>query len=244
MSDKKYNKILNKVKGLLALARDNENDEEGQSAFVLAQRLMITYNINKTDVDDTELSEEPIGEESVTIYKKLQTWERVLGRIIGENFRVKVFFTKRNVPGSMHRKTCIKFYGLEQDLKLAKEMYLLAYECLVFYTKRYIDKAYDEGKYQRSQYYTASLKSSYTNGFLEGLDNKFREQLSQLRNEYEVLVLIPKEVETAFKEKSEKFKIVKLELKEPADMGAYVEGLNDGQSVDFTKKTIGENIVY
>lgn len=33
--------IISKIKGLLKLANDNRNDEEGQSAFILAQRLML-----------------------------------------------------------------------------------------------------------------------------------------------------------------------------------------------------------
>ncbi|HAP8348804.1 TPA: DUF2786 domain-containing protein, partial [Enterococcus faecium] len=71
MEDKKYSKIIKKIKGLLAIAKDENQDEESQSAFVLAQRLMLQYKIDKNDVFDTEDEIEPIGEESVTIYKKL-----------------------------------------------------------------------------------------------------------------------------------------------------------------------------
>lgn len=37
--ENKNEKIIKKIKGLLAIARDERNDEESQSAFVLAQRL-------------------------------------------------------------------------------------------------------------------------------------------------------------------------------------------------------------
>ncbi|HAP9204198.1 TPA: DUF2786 domain-containing protein, partial [Enterococcus faecium] len=53
MEDKKYSKIIKKIKGLLAIAKDENQDEESQSAFVLAQRLMLQYKIDKNDVFDT-----------------------------------------------------------------------------------------------------------------------------------------------------------------------------------------------
>lgn len=71
--ENKNEKIIKKIKGLLAIARDERNDEESQSAFVLAQRLMIQYSIDKSLVEDSEYyeNEENIDEESVTIFKKL-----------------------------------------------------------------------------------------------------------------------------------------------------------------------------
>ncbi|HAP3793174.1 TPA: DUF2786 domain-containing protein, partial [Enterococcus faecalis] len=45
-------KIIKKIKGLLAISRDQKNDEESQSAFILAQKLMIQYNIDKNEVEE------------------------------------------------------------------------------------------------------------------------------------------------------------------------------------------------
>ncbi|MGH2233514.1 DUF2786 domain-containing protein, partial [Enterococcus faecalis] len=52
---------------------------------------------------------------------------------------------------------------------------------------------------------TNSLKVSYINGFLEGLEQRFNEQVSALREVYEVLVLVPEEVESSYKDYSENF---------------------------------------
>ena len=86
-------KIIKKIKGLLAIFKDQKNDEESQSAFVLAKKLMIQYNIDKNEVEQLSIDSENdvIGEESVTIYKRLYWWERQLALIISENFRVKNF---------------------------------------------------------------------------------------------------------------------------------------------------------
>lgn len=66
--------IISKIKGLLKLANDNRNDEEGQSAFILAQRLMLKHKVNKLDLMDSLDEEEFIGDNSVTIYKRLYWW--------------------------------------------------------------------------------------------------------------------------------------------------------------------------
>lgn len=75
---------------MLAISRDQKNDEESQSAFILAQKLMIQYNIDKNEVEElsVDFENDVIGEESVTIYKRLYWWERQLACIISENFLI------------------------------------------------------------------------------------------------------------------------------------------------------------
>ncbi|EIR3903414.1 DUF2786 domain-containing protein, partial [Enterococcus faecalis] len=118
-------KIIKKIKGLLAISRDQKNDEESQSAFILAQKLMIQYNIDKNEVEELSVDSENdvIGEESVTIYKRLYWWERQLACIISENFRVKNFLNNKYLGRQKKRR--IVFYGFGRDLELAKEMYIL-----------------------------------------------------------------------------------------------------------------------
>ncbi|EPI07500.1 DUF2786 domain-containing protein [Enterococcus faecalis] len=128
-------KIIKKIKGLLAISRDQKNDEESQSAFVLAQKLMIQYNIDKNEVEELSVDSENdvIGEESVTIYKRLYWWERQLALIISENFRVENFLNNKYFGRQKKRR--IVFYGFGRDLELAKEMYILAYEVFCFIVK-------------------------------------------------------------------------------------------------------------
>lgn len=113
-------KIIKKIKGLLAISRDQKNDEESQSAFLLAQKLMLQYSIDKFEVEDYELSSEmdTIDEESVTIFKKLYWWERILASIISENFRVKNYL--KNGFSGKQKKRKIVFYGHGRDLELSK----------------------------------------------------------------------------------------------------------------------------
>ncbi|EMW5885856.1 DUF2786 domain-containing protein [Enterococcus casseliflavus] len=238
MEDKEYSKIIKKIKGLLAIAKDENQDEESQSAFVLAQRLMLQYKIDKNDVFDTENEIEPIGEESVTIYKKLYWWERSLGSTIAENFRVKMFYNSKMKKGERKRKSKIVFYGFGSDLELAKEMYFLAYEVIVFHTNQYIKKWYQDNEMERSRYITESVKSSYISGFLAGLQKRFEEQISVLAERYEVLVLIPKAVEESFDKYSEKFSSYSINTPPISVDHAYQEGIREAKKIDLTKSTV------
>ncbi|MBC1746890.1 DUF2786 domain-containing protein [Listeria seeligeri] len=240
MKEKSNNneKIIKTVKRLLALANDNENDEEGQAAFLTAQKLMLKHKIKEHELNGYRLNQEPINEQSVTIYKKLFWWERTLAQIIGSNFRVKVFLKTDVLDGDKNSKSRIMFYGLESDLTLAREMYILAYEAVVSYANDYIDEHYRKSGKQRQRYYTESLKASYINGFLTGLDERFKEQMSVLRGEYEVLVLVPAEVEKAYKEMAEDFDVYINKRPSAEINSAYQEGKERGKRIDFTKKAV------
>ncbi len=232
-------KIIKNIKGLLAISRDQKNDEESQSAFVLAQKLMIQYNIDKNEVEELSIDSENdvIGEESVTIYKRLYWWERQLAFIISKNFRVKNFLN--NKYSGRQKKRRIVFYGFGRDLELAKEMYILAYEVILFHSKKFIDNYYlENAKVSRSRYMTNSLKASYINGFLEGLEQRFDEQVSALREVYEVLVLVPEEVESSYKDYSENFGKSTLSKPNSNIHEAYWDGYVTGKEIDFTKSTI------
>lgn len=233
-------KIIRKVKGLLAIAKDHKNDEESQSAFILAQKLMIQYGIEASKVEEAALDneEESIGEESVTIYKRLYWWERRLAQIIAQNFRVKYFLQSKMIGRQQKRR--VVFYGFGRDLELSKEMYLLAYEVIVFHSKAFIHNYYQKNpSLKRDRYVTESLKSSYINGFLIGLEERFAEQVAELRQVYEVLVLIPEAVEVAYEAYSSSWG-KSLSLRRPAVevSDAYQEGYGDGKGIDFTQRTL------
>ncbi len=46
MTSTRNESIIKKIRGLLAIANDNKSDEESQSAFLLAQKLMIKHDIS------------------------------------------------------------------------------------------------------------------------------------------------------------------------------------------------------
>ena len=44
------NKIIDKIQNLLELSYDAPNDEEGQTALLMAQKLMVKHNLSMRDL--------------------------------------------------------------------------------------------------------------------------------------------------------------------------------------------------
>ena len=234
--------IIKKIRGLLAIANDHQNDEESQSAFLLAQKLMIKHSISLSEVEENG-EKQPIEQGQATAYKKLLWWERKLANIMSENFRVKNYLNILRKAGDKQRKSRIMFYGFESDVELAKEMYVLAYDALKLYADRYIEIYYDTYGEERNRKITGMVKDSYIKGFLEGLDAKFKEQVSQMRQEYGLVLLVPKEVEEGFNELSKDFgKGTSWRVPSVSEARAYDEGYSDGKSIDYSKSTIDDKI--
>ena len=239
----KNEKIIKKVQGLLAIARDNKNDEESQSAFILAQKLMMKHSLSDMDVEDYEVvrEREKMNYVAVTSKKRLYWWEKTLARIISKNFRTKNYYY-----GYGHKNE-IRFFGYGSDLELAKEMYILAYDAILQHSKTYIDDWYEKHIEEflgyRERYVTNSIKTSYLNGFLSGLDYRFEEQVTILKEEYSLMVLIPEEVESEFNSMSSDWESVTTTVTPNVTSAeAYYAGRNKANSIDFTKSTIGEDI--
>lgn len=235
--------IIKKIKGLLAIANDHKDDEESQSAFLLAQKLMIKYNISMATVEETT-GKINIQKGQATAFKKLFWWERKLALIISDNFRVKTYINWKRLNNEVQRKSAIMFFGFEQDVELAKEMYILAYDSLQFYSNRFVE-GYYQNRNVRSHKITARVKDSYMRGFLEGLDNKFKEQVEQMQQEYGLILLVPKEVEESYTEFSQDFgKGASWRIPPVGEIEAYHEGFSAAKSIDYTKSTVDEKIFY
>lgn len=233
--------IVKKIKGLLAIANDNKNDEESQSAFLLAQKLMLKHKISIAAIEEN--SDRPTIEEGqVTAHKKLFWWERKLAIVISENFRVKNYVNTTKLSNERQRKSALVFFGYEKDVELAKEMYILAYDALKFYSSRFVDEYYQHRR-KRTLKTTLRVKDSYIGGFLEGMDTKFKEQVEQMQQEYGLMLLVPKEVEDTFAEMSKDFgKGADWRIPPIEELVAYQEGFFDAKGVDYTKSTIDDEI--
>ncbi|MCF3941588.1 DUF2786 domain-containing protein [Oceanobacillus alkalisoli] len=237
--DERNEKVIRRVKRLLALSENNPNEEEAQSAFVMAQRIMLENDLSISEIDIDADNQRQVESGQVTIHKKLYWWERKLANIMAGNFRVKNFINWKRQQTS-NRKSAICFMGYESDVNLAKEMYLLAYEAILHYSNKYVEDYYMDHSINRKRRITIAVKNSYMRGFLEGLESKFDDQIEELRSEGNTLmVLIPKEVEEKFAEeitgKAVPFRVPSVE-----ENHAYHQGYEDGNLIDYTKSTIDE----
>ncbi|WKT76969.1 DUF2786 domain-containing protein [Lysinibacillus fusiformis] len=240
MEEEKLDAIIRKIKGLLATAEDNANEDEAQTAFVLAQKMMMKYNIETSDIEDKEGVKIVKGQ--ATAHKTLYWYEKRLASIVSDNFRVKFYYNNK-YNNSKKVKRTIMFFGLDHDVKIAKEIYVLANDAMDHYLKCFIDEFYLINNFIREKSYTMQLKASYLSGFLDGLQQKLDSQRTTLQEEYGLILLTPKVVEDSYNELSKSFngtlgyKMPKIE-----EMVAYAAGLEDGNKIDYSKSTIDDEI--
>lgn len=239
MKDEKIEAIIRKIKGLLATAEDNANEDEAQAAFVLAQKMMMKYNIETSDIEEKE--DVKIVKGQATAYKTLYWYERRLASIVADNFRVKFYYNSKRNGGRVKRT--IMFFGLDQDVNIAKEIYILANDAMKHYVKRFIDGFYLENNLIREKSYTMRLKDSYLRGFLDGLQKKLDSQRTVLQEEYGLILLMPKVVEDSYDEFSKSFGgAIGYKLPKIEEMVAYINGMEEGGKIDYSKSTIGDEI--
>lgn len=228
----KYEDVLRKVKGLLATANENVNEQEAQTAFALAQKLMVKHNISASDIT---YEKDSVEDQRITEHKTLHWYEKIVANMIAKNFRVKSYLEAKRVNGRTQK--AVKFFGLKEDVQLATEMYKLASDVLDFYTKLYVDMYW--GHRKRNSRITSQVKNSYMRGFITALEEVMNTQREELENEYGLIVITPVVVEEAFNEKQKSFtKARRFNVPFATAGTAYANGYNDGKNVDLQRKSI------
>ncbi len=102
-------KLISKIQKVLELANNNPSVEEGQTAMLLAQKLMIENNITMSDVSITEIKTKEVVNQAVEESKVSSWWHQNLAVIIAENFKCKTYISRSHRIGI----TSIKFVGLK-----------------------------------------------------------------------------------------------------------------------------------
>ena len=173
LSPEEREKMIEKVKKILALAENNPSQEEALSAALQAQRLMAKYNIHEDDVELDEIKENEI--DSVFSEQKhdssFHSWRKQLATVIAKNFRCKCYLRRGDVV----------FRGFKADAEIALEVYLALYA---------IGDKLGSQKYKEELSRTGSGKGVYTSftlGFVLGVEEALNQQCTAL------LVITPTE---------------------------------------------------
>lgn len=176
-------KIIDKIRKILELSKNNPSEEEAKAAALKAQKMMAEYHIEQADLDGVSDIEE-IAESGYMTHKG-GTWKFYLAHIIAKNFRCKTYSSGRRY---------IVFYGYETDTKIAKEVFEYLYNLgTSLATKEY-------NKY-KAMYGTArGIMNSWYKGFLAGISSVLDKQCTAL------MIVVPKEVEDSYEDKTKDFK--------------------------------------
>lgn len=220
------NKIISKVQNLLELAYDAPNDEEGQTALLMAQKLMVKHNLSMSDIKTSQKNDN-IGETVGHWEYRMVWWKEKLAAILGENFRCKTI-RRRLVEKGI---TQMIFFGYDTDAELCTKVYEGALLYLDYRLKRLFPTV--------SKARWKDYKKSYLLGFLDGLDQRFKNQ-TQSSEEFALMVQVPAEVleEQARQLGNLKNRTVKVQLQE-MDVEGFYQGLTHAK----TSKLMSEELL-
>lgn len=178
--------IISKIQKVLALASNNPSAEEGQNAMLMAQKMMIENNISMSDVTISEIKTKEVLTQTVEQTKMSSWWHLNLAAIISDNFKCFNYTSRNKYEGI----TNIKFVGLKNDVETAKSVYLYAIEVVSYNSRKYVST-------NKTRISTKGMKNEYIFGFLQGLKDKFAEQIKN--NNWGLVVVKDPAVDDVYK---------------------------------------------
>jgi len=198
--------VIEKVKKILALAGNNPNQHEAIAAALKAQELMAKFNINESELGD-ELTEESINSMECVVSGKAQKWRLSLAVVIAKNFRCKVYLSNGNVT----------FYGYDNDVAIAKEVFLSMYAIGVKLSNK-------EKKEARKESGTAKgVRNTFCLGFVNGIKSELEKQCTAL------MIVTPKEVDEKYNQEMKFGRTRSASLTVSTNAAVYAKGFQAGK---------------
>lgn len=180
-------KIIQTIRKILELSKNNPSEEEAKSAALKAQELLAKYHLDMKEIESIDVDEvESIEEVRVNIPAK--KWKYKLARIVADNFRCQHFYIG---------KSTLVFYGHKTDADVAAETYKYLFDIGNRLAGREVDKVFGETGT------SANVYNSFVAGFCAGIEEALGEQCQAL------MIVTPEDVKTSFEEKSKNFGTMK-----------------------------------
>ena len=198
--------MIEKIRKILALSKNNPSKSEAISVAVTAQKLMAKYGIQEDDLTLEEIDEN-IGESTVEFKHNahLLRWYKNLAVVVARNFRVKSYLDKNED---------VVFRGFVEDTRIAAEIYRHLYNV----GNRLAGKAY--GRAMEANGTARGVYNSFIVGYLSGIEEALGEQCTAL------MLVTPKAVEEDY---AEFCNTSGLETKSSSVTGKKDENFEDGK---------------
>lgn len=200
-------KIIEKIRKLLALAEDGANTAEGEAAMLKAQKMMAEYGVSVEGGNTPEsytykiVRCETPGDKGFRI---------ALCAIIANNFRCRALIQDKTI--------C--FLGRSEDADICKAVFEFAYK----FAKKNGDR--EVARARKEHRNTKCVFNSYATGFLAGLKQKLGEQSTAL------MIVVPQDVKDEFERQFPSTKVYKGGMqRQQFDYDSYAAGLIDGKRV-------------
>jgi hypothetical protein len=202
-------KIIEKIQKLLNTAKNSAATEnEAMIAALRAQELMAKYNVNLTDVESIDESEEIIEAEYYT--GTGNKWKYRLADTVAQNFCCKSFWYGRHTA---------VFYGYKKNADIARDVFKFLINIGNKFATRYYMQRRNAGLS------TVGVKNTYLAGFANGVKAVLEKQCTAL------MLVVPKPVNDAYSVRTSNSKTVNTGMRVANDEDAYNNGYNRGKSV-------------
>ena len=180
-------KIIQTIRKLLELSKNNPSEEEAKSAVLKAQEMLAKYHIDMKEVESIDVDTvESIEEVRVDLPAK--KWKYKLAKIVADNFRCKHFYIGKSI---------LVFYGHKTDADIASETYKYLFDIGNRLAGREVDRVFGETGT------SANVYNSFVAGFCAGIEEALGEQCKAL------MIVVPEDVNTSFAEMSKNFGTMK-----------------------------------
>ena len=202
-----------KIRKLLALA-DSPVEAEARAALLKARQLMAEHKLTEQDIAsaDTAVIRDVTG---ITFNSRRDYWVLLLSEIIAPNYCCQSFV--RRVRGKQTSE--VGFVGFADDFEICANVYRYAVDCI----QSWISAATQGKKLTAAQKKTIGY--SFADGFCKGLLEAFEEQKEQNREEWALVLVVPKEVTDEISQmETHNFTSKKVERSEAAFSEGYVQG--------------------
>lgn len=176
-------KIIQTIRKVLELSKNNPSEEEAKAAALKAQELLAKYHIDMKAVESIDIDNIDSIEE-VKVHLAAKKWKYKLAHIVADNFRCKHYYIGKGT---------LVFYGYKTDADVAAETFKYLFNIGNRLAGRAVDKVFGETGT------SANVYNSFVSGFCAGIQEALGEQCKAL------MLVTPEDVKTSFAEMSKNF---------------------------------------
>lgn len=233
-------KIIERLKKLLALAGNNPSQAEAEAAMAKAQAVAIEHGIDLAMIGDSQAENETeIIRDEMEFGQRLPTVNNYVANILIKFFNVKII-----TSGGRNNGRKLIFVGKRDDIHTAKYIYTWLAETMVRCWHSY---------YKTAVGIPLSHKQSYLLGFYNGLATKMEANKRSVeadklktdadKNKYAVAVVnLQKKIQDFIDNEFDSLRKApakKIEM----NAGSYSRGMVDGSNCNIAKGGIGNRAV-
>jgi Protein of unknown function (DUF2786) len=178
MTENERDRVIERVRKLLALSANNPSEAEAAFAAAKAQAILIEHNLDMAEVKDAKIGEEEEDFEIIPVSEtESKPWRRFLGAAVGELYFCKYFYTTTKRTDNAGRRAVRDvhtFVGARHNIAVCNMMFTYIHETVNRLAK---DGAKKDSVVHPSKYRT-TFRSAATTRLCQRIMEKIRQTKS------------------------------------------------------------------